>query len=151
MYLDPRLWSFTRGVRLRIAAAVALGLLQVTAGIARLALLGWLLARVFAGATVADLAWPLALAAAAIVVRGALEYARTAVAHRTAALVQARLRQTIYDHLVALGPAHVAGTRTGEIIVSMVEGVTQLETYFGQYLPQLIVAALTPVIIFAFV
>src|SRR5438093_1354963 len=151
MYLDRRLWSFTRGVRLRIAAAVALGLLQVIAGIARLALLGWLLARVFAGATVADLAWPLVLAAAAIVVRGALEYARTVVAHRTAALVQARLRQTIYDHLVALGPAHVAGTRTGEIIVSMVEGVTQLETYFGQYLPQLAVAALTPIVIFAFV
>ena len=33
----------------------------------------------------------------------------------------------------------------------MVEGVQQLETYFGQYLPQLAVAALTPVLIFAFV
>src|SRR5207244_11874773 len=85
------------------------------------------------------------------VVRGALEYWRTAVAHRTAAIVQARLRQTIYDHVVALGPAHVAGTRTGEVIVSMVEGVQQLEVYFGQYLPQLAVAALTPIVIFAFV
>jgi ATP-binding cassette subfamily C protein CydCD len=151
VYLDRRLWSFTRGVRLRIAAAVALGLLQVIAGIARLALLGWLLARVFAGATVTELAWPIALVAAAIVARGTLEYARTAMAHRTGALVQARLRQTIYDHVVALGPAHVAGTRTGEVIVSMVEGVTQLETYFGQYLPQLAVALLTPLLIFGFV
>jgi ATP-binding cassette subfamily B protein len=151
MYLDPRLLAFTRGVRGRITATVGLGLLQVVAGIARLALLGWLLSRVFAGATLRELALPLALTAAAIVVRGALEYARTVMAHRTAGVVQARLRQAIYDHVVTLGPAHVAGTRTGEIIVSMVEGVTQLETYFGQYLPQLAVAALTPLIIFAFV
>ncbi len=47
------------------------------------------------------------------------------MAHRIAAIVQARLRRTIYDHVVALGPAYVAGTRTGEIIVSMVAGVTQ--------------------------
>jgi ABC-type multidrug transport system fused ATPase/permease subunit len=151
MYLDPRLLAFTRGVRWRIAATVALGLLQVVAGIARLALLGWLLARVFAGASLSELTLPLALTAFAIVARGGLEYARTVMAHRTAGIVQARLRQAIYDHVVALGPAHVAGTRTGEVIVSMVEGVQQLETYFGQYLPQLAVAALTPVIIFAFV
>jgi ATP-binding cassette subfamily C protein CydCD len=151
VYLDRRLLAFTRGVRLRIAGTVVLGLLQVVAGIARLALLGWLLARVFQGASLAELAVPLVLTAAAIVARGLLEYLRTVMAHRTAGIVQARLRQTIYDHLVALGPAHAAGTRTGEIIVSMVEGVTQLETYFGQYLPQLAVAALTPVIIFGFV
>src|SRR5262249_5894718 len=42
-------------------------------------------------------------------------------------------------------------SRTGDVILSMVEGVQQLERYFGQYLPQLAVAALTPVIIFAFV
>src|ERR1044071_5325013 len=59
------------------------------------------------------------------------------MAHRTAAVVQARLRQTIYDHVVALGPAHVAGTRTGEVIVSMVEGVQQLAAYFRQYPPHL--------------
>jgi ATP-binding cassette subfamily C protein CydCD len=151
MYLDPRLLAFTRGVRGRIVATVALGLFQVMAGIARLALLGWLLARVFTGASLAELAVPLALTAGAIVLRGVLEYARVMMAHRTAAIVQGHMRSAIYDHLVALGPAHVAGSRTGEVIVSMVEGVTQLETYFGQYLPQLAVAALTPIIIFAFV
>src|SRR6266436_836468 len=151
MYLDRRLWSFTRGVRLRIAATVALGLLQVMAGIGRLALLGWLLARVFRGASLESLAVPILMTAAVIVVRGGLEYARAMIAHRTAAIVQARLRQTIYDRVVALGPAHFTRARTGDVLVSMVEGVQQLEVYFGQYLPQLAVAALTPVLIFAFV
>ena len=36
MYLDRRLWAFTRGVRARIAGTVLLGLLAVGAGIARL-------------------------------------------------------------------------------------------------------------------
>ncbi len=151
MYLDRRLWSFTRGVRLRIAATVAIGLLQVAAGIGRLALLGWLLGRVLKGASFEALALPIGLTAAVILVRGALEYARAMMAHRTAALVQARLRQTVYDQIGALGPAHFTRSRTGDVLVSMVEGAQQLETYFGQYLPQLAVAALTPILIFAFV
>jgi len=151
MYLDRRLWSFTKGVRLRLAATVALGLLQVMAGIGRLALLGWLLARVFRGASLESLAVPILLTAAVSVVRGGLEYARAMIAHRTTAIVQARLRQAIYDQVVALGPAHFTRSRTGDVLVSMVEGVQQLEVYFGQYLPQLAVAALTPVLIFAFV
>ena len=45
MYLDRRLWVFTAGVRGRIATGIFLGLLAATAGVARLALLGWLLGR----------------------------------------------------------------------------------------------------------
>ena len=49
MYLDPRLWALTSGVRGRIVFTVLVGLAAVAAGIARLALLGWLLGRVLAG------------------------------------------------------------------------------------------------------
>src|SRR2546428_8410079 len=73
------------------------------------------------------------------------------VAHHTAALVQATLRRTLYAHITALGPAHFGRSRTGDVVLSMVEGIQQLEVYFGQYLPQLAVACLTPVLIFAFV
>src|SRR5262245_65529129 len=73
------------------------------------------------------------------------------VAHHTAARVQERLRRTLYDQVAALGPAHFARARTGDVMLSLVEGVQQLETYFGQYLPQLFVSALTPLLIFAFV
>jgi len=151
VYLDRRLWGFTRGLRLRIAWTVLVGLAAVGAGIARLALLGWLLARVIGGAPLHALAGPAALAAAAILVRGGLEYARNMVAHHTAARAQSVLRQAIYDRVTALGPAHFTQSRTGDVILSMVEGVQQLEVYFGQYLPQLFVAALTPVLIFGVV
>jgi ATP-binding cassette subfamily B protein len=151
MYLDRRLWAFTRGVRLRIAGTVLLGLLAVGAGIARLALFGWLLGRVIAGDPPRSLLPLMALAAAAVALRGALDYWRAMAAHRTAARVQQELRQAIYERVTALGPAHFTSSRTGDVILSMVEGVQQLEVYFGQYLPQLAVAALTPPLIFAFV
>jgi ATP-binding cassette subfamily C protein CydCD len=151
VYLDRRLWAFTAGVRLRILWAVVVGLVAVTAGIARLALLGWLLAAVFSGRPPSGLILPVALVAAVTVVRGALEYYRNMVAHRTAARVQARLRQTIYDQVAALGPSHFTRERTGDVVVAMVEGIQQLEVYFGQYLPQLFVAALTPFLIFSIV
>src|SRR5713101_4776088 len=151
MYLDRRLWAFTRGVRARIAGTVLLGLLAVGAGIARLALFGWLLGRVITGAPLRSLLPLMTLAAAAVVLRGALDYWRAMAAHRTAARVQTALRQAIYARVTALGPAHFTRSRTGDVILSMVEGVQQLEVYFGQYLPQLAVAALTPPLISAFV
>ncbi len=151
MYFDRRLWAFTRGVRLRIAGTVLLGLLAVGAGIARLALFGWLLGRVIAGDTLRALLPLMALTAGAVLLRSALDYWRAMAAHTTAALVQSTLRQAIYERVTALGPAHFTRSRTGDVILSMVEGVQQLEVYFGQYLPQLAVAALTPVLIFAFV
>ena len=151
MYFDRRLWGFTRGVRLRIAGTVLLGLLAVGAGIARLALFGWLLGRVIAGDPLRALVPLVALTAGAVLLRSALDHWRTMAAHQTAALVQSTLRQAIYDRVTALGPAHFTRSRTGDVILSMVEGVQQLEVYFGQYLPQLAVAALTPVLIFTFV
>ena len=151
MYFDLRLWGFTRGVRLRIFGSVAIGVLAVLFGIARLALLGWLIARVFAGAPLNDLILPFIGVAAVMVVRGWLEYLRTMVAHNTAAIVQVHLRRVIFDQVTQLGPAHFGLERTGDAIVAMIEGVEQLEIYFGQYLPQLVVSILTPFLIFAVV
>ncbi|MGI9408907.1 MAG: ABC transporter ATP-binding protein, partial [Hyphomicrobiaceae bacterium] len=143
-------WQFTAGLRWRIAAAVCVGILATAFGIARLALLGWLIAQVFQGATLADIAEPAFGVMLVIVVRGWLEYLRTMLAHNTAARVQARLRQTIFDKVAKLGPAYFGLERTGDAVMAMIDGVEQLEIYFGQYVPQLIVSAAAPVMIFAF-
>ncbi len=73
------------------------------------------------------------------------------VAHRTAARVQLRLRGALFDKIVSLGPAWFGAERTGGVMLSMVDGVEQLQTFFGQYLPQVVVAACAPVLIFAFI
>ncbi len=151
MYFDRRLWGFTKGVRGRIYGAVAIGILATLFGIARLALLGWLIAKVFQGVPLDELVLPFAAVAAVMIVRGWLEYLRTMVAHDTAAKVQVHLRTVIFDKVTELGPAHFGLERTGDAIMAMIDGVEQLEIYFGQYLPQLIISALTPFMIFGFV
>ena len=151
LFFDRQLWPFTEGVRLRIAWAVAIGIVAAALGIARLGLIGWLLGLVFTGARFDDLIAPFALVAVVMVARGGVEYYRTMIAHRTASTVQQSLRQKLYDQVVRLGPAHFGHQRTGDVILTVVEGVEQLETYFGQYLPQFFVAAVTPILVFAFV
>ena len=149
MHFEPRLWTFTEGVRLRILWAVLIGLAAVGLGVARLGLLGWLIGEVFAGRDIESLALPIALVAVVMGLRGAFEHWRTMVAHETAARVQKRLRRRIYDQIAALGPGAVGRERSGALSLSLIDGVEQLETYFGQFLPQFLIALLTPILIFA--
>ena len=151
MYFDRRLWELTRGLRGRVVWTVVIGLLAALIGMARFVLLGMLIARVFQGAALVTLA-PLALAAAvAVLLRGAMEHARTMVANSTAAEVQQALRAKLYDKIAALGPAWFATERTGGHVQSVVEGVEQLQVFFGRYVPQMTIAALTPIVIFAII
>ncbi len=151
MYFDRRLWTFTEGVRGRMAASVVVGLAAAAVGIARLALLGWLIAMVFEGRPFADLVVPMIVVAGVMLARGGLEYLRIMVAHETAARVQIAIRKRIYDKAVVLGPAWFGRQRTGDVVLPVVDGVEQLETYFGEFLPTLLIAILTPVGVFCFV
>ncbi len=151
MYFDRRLWQLTRGLRGWIALAVLLGLVASVVGIARFAILGVLLSRVFNGAGFVAIAIPALAVAAAVVLRGIVDHHRTMISHRTATRVQEDLRGRLYDKIAALGPAWFAGERTGGVMLSIVDGVEQLQTFFGQYVPQVTIAALTPVAIFVFI
>src|SRR3981081_3543022 len=125
MYFDRRVGELMRGARGRIAAAVAIGLAASAIGIARFVFLGWLLALVFAGAPANALFPPAGRVAAAVLLRGWLEHARTMVAHRTAARIQEVLRGQLYDKVTALGPAWLAGERTGAALLSARERAAQ--------------------------
>ena len=151
MHIEPRLLKFTKGVRWRIATAVAIGLLSVGCGVARLGLLGWLIGQVFAGKSAQELALPIVLIAAVMLLRGAAEHWRAVVAHETAARVQKVLRRTLYDKVASLGPGTIGRQRSGGLTLSLIDGVEQLETYFGQFLPQFLIAMLSPLLIFAVV
>jgi ATP-binding cassette subfamily B protein len=148
MHFDLKLWRLTAGLRDRIALSAVLGLLALAVGIARFAFLGRFLAGVFSGETPV---LPLAGAAAAVLLRAWLDHHRTMIAHRTAARVQERLRGLLFDKIVALGPAWFGAERTGGVMLSMVDGVEQLQSFFGQYLPQVTIAICAPLAIFLFI
>jgi ATP-binding cassette subfamily C protein CydCD len=149
MYFDRRLFSFTEGVRWRIALAAFLGLLAIPVVIWRLGLTGATMARVFEGEGIPDIAGVLVLIAGLVLLRAVLQFSKEQVAYSTAMLVKTRLRARLYDHVLQLGPGKFDRRRTGDATLTLVDGVEQMETFFGLYLPQLVIAALTPIVIFA--
>ncbi|MBK8158507.1 MAG: ABC transporter ATP-binding protein [Rhodospirillaceae bacterium] len=149
MHIEKRLWIFTDGVRGRIAWATLIGLVAVGLGVLRLALLGWLIGAIFAGQSIEALANPILAIAGVMALRGVFDYLRIMVAHETAGRVQKKLRRALYDRIAALGPGTVARQRSGALTLSLIDGVEQLEIYFGQFLPQFLTALLTPILVFA--
>ncbi len=64
--------------------------------------------------------------------------------------VKKTLRESIYKKLLRLGTAYREQVNTSEVVQVAVEGVDQLETYFGAYLPQFFYAMLAPLTLFVF-
>lgn len=59
------------------------------------------------------------------------------------------LRKKIYKKLLRLGTAYRESAATSEVVQLAAEGVEQLETYFGRYLPQFFYSLLAPITLFA--
>ena len=64
------------------------------------------------------------------------------------AAVKSRLRCLLFEKLSSLGPAYHEQVPTAEAVQLMSEGIEQLETYFGRYLPQLFYSLLAPLTLF---
>ena len=60
------------------------------------------------------------------------------------------LRELVYKKLLRLGTGYSSVESTSSIVQVMVEGVEQLEIYFGKYLPQFFYSLLVPVTLFIF-
>lgn len=63
--------------------------------------------------------------------------------------VKKTLREMIYKKLLRLGGSYTDDVPTAEAVQVSVEGVDQLETYFGSYLPQFFYAMTAPLTLFA--
>ena len=72
MYFNLRLFAMSKGLRLRILLAAAVGMVALGAGMARLALTGWIIARVFQGESLRAIVVPLAVLGALIAARGVM-------------------------------------------------------------------------------
>jgi ATP-binding cassette subfamily C protein CydCD len=133
-----------------MALAALVGLAAVPIAMWRLTLTGQAMARVFGGEPFDALVSMLVLIAGLILLRAALQYLRDEISNATAAQMKAQVRALLYDHVLRLGAGYFDQRRTGDAVLALVDGVEQLDQFFGAYLPQLVVAALTPVIIFVF-
>ncbi len=87
----------------------------------------------------------------AIIVRMACAVGSARMGYLSSKAVKRTLRERIYQKMVRLGTSYNDHVNTSEVVQVAVEGVDQLETYFGAYLPQFFYAMLAPLTLFVYV
>ena len=88
------------------------------------------------------------IALAAVAVRYGCTVGASRMGYLSSKAVKKTLRGAIYDKLLCLGASYSEQVKTSEVVQVAVEGVDQLETYFGAYLPQFFYAMLAPLTLF---
>lgn len=87
---------------------------------------------------------------AALLLRLICQYLQTWANYRSSIAVKQRLRIALFDKAYAYGVSYSRYISPAELVQIGVEGVEQLDNYYGRFLPQLVYALLAPIILFGF-
>lgn len=82
------------------------------------------------------------------VIRFICERIQTKSSYLACVDVKRILREKIYEKMLKLGASYREQVSSSEIVQVSTEGVEQLETYFGKYLPQLFYSLIAPLTLF---
>lgn len=89
--------------------------------------------------------------AIAVLARVICNIASNKMSYLSSKKVKQVLRHKIMEKMLTLGSSYNEKVRTSEVVQVSVEGVEQIETYFGLYLPQLFYSLLAPLTLFAII
>lgn len=148
--IDPRLGHYARATKTFLIASVCLGSVSALLIVAQ----AWLLAEVVAGAfshgkSLAQLQTPLTWLLGVVVARAVVAWAAELAAGKSSAKAKSQLRSALLERVAQLGTNTSRTERTGEIAVLATRGIDALDGYFSLYLPQLLLAAIVPVVVLA--
>ncbi|MBQ2986293.1 MAG: ABC transporter ATP-binding protein/permease [Tyzzerella sp.] len=118
---------------------------NITMMIAITSLLGQLLEK---SAQIKDVTITLGIALVTVIVRYICTTLASKMGYLSSKEVKRTLRELIYKKLLRPGTSYNEKIKTSEVVQVAVEGVDQLETYFGAYLPQFFYAMLAPLTLF---
>lgn len=90
----------------------------------------------------------IAMAAVAVLIRFFCDRKSVHASYHASVDVKRILREKLYAKLLRLGASYREQVSTAEVVQMAAEGVEQLETYFGKYLPQLFYSLLAPLTLF---
>lgn len=147
--INKRLLTTVEGSKKYIAAHVLLQWLSLVSNIVLMVSITAFLASLFEG----DLhtrQWQITLLIAilALAIRYVCTLGMSRMGFLTSKSVKKNLRERIYEKLLRLGVSYNKYIKSSEVVQVAVEGVEQLETYFGAFLPQLFYAMLAPMTLF---
>ena len=103
----------------------------------------------YGNVTDAKLVRLIVILAIAVLARVICNIASNKMSYLSSKKVKQVLRHKIMEKMLTLGSSYNEKVRTSEVVQVSVEGVEQIETYFGLYLPQLFYSLLAPLTLFA--
>ena len=150
MMINKRLIGTVAESKKYIAGNVVLQWCSLAANIAMMFSITNLFAGLYYGSTSPASLWATAaVAALALLIRFLCTTGASRMSYLSSKEVKKTLRERIYEKLLRLGASYNEQVKTSEVVQVAVEGVDQLETYFGAYLPQFFYAMLAPLTLFA--
>lgn len=150
MKFDTRLLQASGTLRGYLVVTVGLSLLAGALTIAQAYVLSRIIDAVFLGGQGLAAVQGGVLSLAAVTGgRAVLAWGSDVAAGRAAGRAKRTLRDRLVAHLLALGPQWTRGERSGELSTAVTEGIESLDAYFSQYLPQLFLVLLVPLLIMA--
>ncbi len=147
MMIDKRLIGTVSESKKYVAGNVAFQWASLGANIALMTSIAGLLAGLFAG-NPGNIGVTAVIAVIALAVRFGCAIGAARMGYLSSKAVKKTLRELIYKKLLRLGASYKEQVQTSEVVQVAVEGVDQLETYFGAYLPQFFYAMLAPLTLF---
>ena len=151
MMINKRLIGTVSESKKYIVGNVAAQWLSLAANIVMMTVITSLLAALFTKtADRNSMILSAAVAAIAVAVRFLCTVTASRMSFLSSKAVKKTLREKIYEKLLHLGASYKEQVKTSEVVQVAVEGVDQLETYFGAYLPQFFYAMLAPLTLFVF-
>ena len=158
MKISSRLLKLVRKIEITLGLSIFLGLTAGVFAVYQAREISRLIAQVFLDGKKLEALTSLIITILIIILlRAGFGYATDLTANIAARKVKQDLQGKLFSHIINLGPnllkSALGGTetRSGELVNLALEGMDALEIYFRQYLPQIALAALIPVIILFFV
>ena len=150
MMINKRLIGTVAESKKYIAGNVVLQWCSLAANIAMMFSITNLFAGLYYGSTSSSALWTTAVVVLlALFIRFLCTTGASRMSYLSSKAVKKTLRERIYEKLLRLGVSYNEQVKTSEVVQVAVEGVDQLETYFGAYLPQFFYAMLAPLTLFA--
>ncbi len=98
--------------------------------------------------SMADMTFPFVIIASTIILRFFTTHFAARMSYLASKTVKRVMRKKIYAKLLKFGSSYREHVTTAELVQESVEGVDQLESYFGLYMPQFFYAFIAPLCLF---
>lgn len=83
--------------------------------------------------------------------RSAFVYLSEYTSAKLAIEIKSTMREQVLNKIAELGPVYATSEKTGELSLTLLDGIESIDAYYSQYLPQLIFSAAIPISMLFFV